>query len=262
IKVHLARSSEPIMLADGALAVLPAPLLRRHEATDITAAWDGVETPPGAFRVGLAHGSVAGILPKGADAVNPIAADRAARARLDYLALGDWHGTLEAGPSTWYCGTPEADSFKANDRGNVLRVEIEAGEARVQRSSIGHYQWTELEAELQSRGDIDGLDSRLAKLGESSRQVARLDLRGTLTGADRDHLETRLEWWKGQFAALEAETEHVRMALSEQDFAQLQPPGFVADVVATLRARAEAGDPVARNGLEIVYRELAGLGSP
>ena len=52
-------------------------------------------------------------------------ADRAAAARLDYLALGDWHGTLEIAPRTWYAGTPEPDRFRANDAGNVLLVELD-----------------------------------------------------------------------------------------------------------------------------------------
>ena len=86
---------------------------------------DAAATPAGALRVGLAHGSVAGRLPDDADAANPIAADRATGARLDYLALGDWHGTLEIAPRTWYAGTPEPDRFRANDAGNALLVELD-----------------------------------------------------------------------------------------------------------------------------------------
>ena len=50
--------------------------------------------------------------------------DRAATARLDYLALGDWHGTRRIDARTWYSGTPEPDRFKANEPGNVLQVDI------------------------------------------------------------------------------------------------------------------------------------------
>ena len=69
---------------------------------------DAAETPRDAVRVGLAHGSVANRLPEG-DAKNEIAEDRATTANLDYLALGDWHGTMEIAPKTWYSGTPEPD---------------------------------------------------------------------------------------------------------------------------------------------------------
>ena len=53
------------------------------------------------------------------EANNPIAPDRARRAGLDYLALGDWHRTLQIGPATWYAGTPEADRFNSQEVGQV-----------------------------------------------------------------------------------------------------------------------------------------------
>lgn len=80
--IHIAMEPNPIILADGRLAVLPAVLRRRHEIEDLTAAWDAAATPDGVVRVGLAHGSVEGQLPGASEATNPIAADRETRARL------------------------------------------------------------------------------------------------------------------------------------------------------------------------------------
>jgi DNA repair exonuclease SbcCD nuclease subunit len=74
--------------------VLPAPLTQRHTHTDLSDWFDQAQTAVGLPRIGLAHGSVEGILAEDVDSANPIAADRAERARLDYLALGDWHGTF------------------------------------------------------------------------------------------------------------------------------------------------------------------------
>jgi hypothetical protein len=37
---------------------------------------------------------------------NPIDPARAAKAGLDYLALGDRHRTLQVGPAIWYAETP------------------------------------------------------------------------------------------------------------------------------------------------------------
>ncbi|HYN38931.1 MAG TPA: DNA repair exonuclease, partial [Rhodospirillales bacterium] len=124
--VVLATEPRPLALADGRLVVLPAPLRRRHEDADLTGWFDGAATPAGCVRVGLAHGSVEGRLPDGAEIHNPIAADRAARARLDWLALGDWHGTCFLDRRTAYAGTPEPDRFKDNDPGAVLFVRIAA----------------------------------------------------------------------------------------------------------------------------------------
>lgn len=87
--VYIALDPQPVLLADSRLAVLPAALTRKHEIEDLTALWDKVETPTGAVRVGLAHGSVEGLLPGKGEATNPVAANRAPCARLEYLALGD-----------------------------------------------------------------------------------------------------------------------------------------------------------------------------
>ena len=91
--------------------VLPAPLTAAQPGRSHRLDRSGSDAG-GRLRVGLAHGAVAGRLPAEADAWNPIAADRAERARLDYLALGDWHGTLEIAARTWYAGTPEPDRFQ------------------------------------------------------------------------------------------------------------------------------------------------------
>ena len=48
----------------------------------------------GAFRIGLAHGAVTDFTDAGAN----IPPDRDRSARLDYLALGDWHGRMQIGP--------------------------------------------------------------------------------------------------------------------------------------------------------------------
>ena len=67
---------------------------------------DEAATPEGSRRIGLAHGSIADF---GETAATPnlIAPDRAKKAGLVYLALGDWHGTKTIGANTWYAGTPE-----------------------------------------------------------------------------------------------------------------------------------------------------------
>src|SRR5690606_13789875 len=109
--------------------VLAAPLTQRQTHVDLTAAFDSLPSSPGLLRIGLAHGSVEGILQEGIDSPNPIAQDRATRAGLAYLALGDWHGTKRINERTWYSGTPEQDRYKDNDSGNVLLVEIDTPHA-------------------------------------------------------------------------------------------------------------------------------------
>lgn len=121
---NLCLSLEPqtLHLAGGRLAVLTAPLRRRHECHDLTSAWDEMATPPQAIRVGLAHGAIMSHAPALFESPNSIAGNRAALSSLDYLALGDWHGTMQVCERAWYSGTPETDQFKANDSGNALEV--------------------------------------------------------------------------------------------------------------------------------------------
>ena len=52
--VILALTPEPLLLADGKLALLPAPLTRKSEPDDVTRWMDAAETPPGTLRIGLA----------------------------------------------------------------------------------------------------------------------------------------------------------------------------------------------------------------
>ena len=110
--VILALDAAPIAIPGAVL--LPAPCTHRRPGRDLTADLDQ-PTPEGLPRIGLAHGGVTdfsggGQSEEGAPAVIP--PDRARRAGLAYLALGDWHGRLAVGPVTWYSGTPEPDSFR------------------------------------------------------------------------------------------------------------------------------------------------------
>jgi hypothetical protein len=110
--VILALDAAPIAIPGAVL--LPAPCTHRRPGRDLTADLDQ-PTAGGLPRIGLAHGGVTdfsggGQSEEGAPAVIP--PDRAARAGLAYLALGDWHGRLAIGPATWYSGTPEPDSFR------------------------------------------------------------------------------------------------------------------------------------------------------
>src|SRR5690606_27267854 len=124
--VHLCLSPQPVVLESANAVVLPAPLTQRHTHDDLTQWFAGAHTPAGPLRIALAHGRVQGVLAEDIDSANPIAPDRAETARLDYLALGDWHGTRQIGPRTWYAGTPETDRWRANESGQALLVELAA----------------------------------------------------------------------------------------------------------------------------------------
>ena len=116
-------SLTPFLLADGAV-LLPEPPSERHPGRDLKEWFDSADTVD-AVRIGIAHGSVTDFQRSedGGSSIIPI--DRARRAGLAYLGLGDWHGQVQISPETWYSGAPEADSFKHTKSPSALLVEVE-----------------------------------------------------------------------------------------------------------------------------------------
>jgi DNA repair exonuclease SbcCD nuclease subunit len=254
----------PTLLANGRLAVLPAPLRQRHEARDRTEWFDDAVTPPGAVRVGLAHGSVKNRLPAISEAQNPIADDRADRARLDYLALGDWHGMLKIAPRTYYAGTPEPDRFRDNEPGLVLDVRIDApGEAPiVQPIEVGHYRWRTIEASIDGAHDLTALRATLTDLAEEPGDlVLQVRLRGRPTLETRDQLDVLLADWGARVLHLAVDDDRVEAAPSEADLDRLGREGLVGEAVRRLRAIAadeeHADHEAAGDALPLLYRLAA-----
>lgn len=266
--IHLLTEPSPLLLADQRLAVLPAPLARRHEPTDITQALDTMDTPPQAARVGLAHGSVANRLPHSSEAANTIADDRAERAGLNYLALGDWHGTLEIAPRTWYAGTPEVDRFRANDPGNVLIVAVPGpGEApAVERVATTHYRWHRLETRLGKVDDLTALEDRLRDLGQpAERRVMALKLTGSLPLSGREALDDLLARWRARLCHLRVDDSELLPEVTDADLDQLAAAGFVRQAVERLQhLQTEESEPertYAGLALQTLYAEYQSLRS-
>jgi DNA repair exonuclease SbcCD nuclease subunit len=190
--IHLHLTPAPFALDDHAF-LLPSPLLRKSEYDDISAWMDAAETPPGALRVGLAHGSVVNFGSEG-EAVNPIDPARAAKARLDYLALGDWHRTLQVGPAVWYAGTPEPDRAGGQEQGTALLVEIAGPGAAPSVSQLvtGTYRWITRSERLNDEGALADLDRRLRGESELSRIILRLRIEGSLPLAAHATVQQRM----------------------------------------------------------------------
>lgn len=223
-------------LAAQNLAVLAAPLTQRHTYDDVTQAFDAMESEPGRIRVGLAHGSVAGRLPDTIDATNPIAPDRASRARLDYLALGDWHGCLSIDECTWYAGTPEQDRFRGNEPGYVLDVRIAAPGAtpQVERVATGKYRWSAWTETLSLPTDAQALAERLAAL--RAEDVLRLELQGHVNVPTWEALQRAVDQAAAQARAVLPDFSGLLLEPDDADLAQLGASGYVGEVATQLQA--------------------------
>ena len=258
--VTLALSAAPVLLPDCRTAVLPAPLTQRHTYGDATAWFDAAETPAGWLRIGLAHGGVQGVLADGVAATNPIAAERAALARLDYLALGDWHGMKRIDARSWYSGTPEPDRFKANAAGQALLVDIAGpgAEPVVTALATAQFDWQQHALSLRVASDLDELLALLQ--GLAPQVVVDLQLTGQLALADHQRLNVALGVARARLRHLGVDMTALRLEPTAADIASLQADGYLAEVIAELHAeQAGAGEAadIARAALAILTTTLA-----
>ena len=237
--VHALLAPEVRVFTDAGFAVLPAPLTQRQTYQDLTDWFDGAETPAGLLRIGLAHGSVSGQLPESADSPNPIAPTRVQSARLDYLALGDWHGCKQIDSRTWYSGTPEQDRFKDNNAGHVLIVDIAApgAEPAVTLRPVGQHQWIKREATLTVASDLDNLLAELAQLPDKS--VVDLTLRVQIELLKQQRLLQGLSGEEARLRSLQYQLADLRLHPTDADIAELHADGYVGEVVQTLRDMQE-----------------------
>jgi DNA repair exonuclease SbcCD nuclease subunit len=194
--IHVHLRSEPAPVGEGSAWLLPAPLQRKRTLSDLTAYMDDAATPEGAIRIGLAHGSIREFGSTPGSTANRIAPNRPETARLDYLALGDWHSTLEIGPRCWYSGTPEPDDFDQPASGAVLLVDLAGAgaPASVRSLATGCFHWHREQVVIHGADDIDLLEQRLrSRQPDPARLLVRLEVEGTLSLADRLRFDEQIE---------------------------------------------------------------------
>ena len=185
---------------------------------------------------------------------------RPARARLDYLALGDWHGTKRIGPRCWYSGTPEVDDFGVIDGGQALLVEL-AGAGRPgrgpRRAPSGASHWRQEALQIQSVDDVEVVVARLRALHEEpARLLLDLCLEGTLSLAGRERLGRALDDLRAAVCFLRVDDERLYLSPSAEDLEAIAHGGFVRVAAESLRALADDPDEPAR---EIAARALLRL---
>lgn len=253
--VRVLRTAEPIQMTPDAW-LLPAPWQRLHHGRDLTDWMDTAETPDGAIRIGIAHGSIKtfgtrageetahdGNSSGDSDAIIP--PDRAARAQLDYLALGDWHARAVINSRTQYPGTPEPDRFKTGARGQVLLVEIDAPntEPRVTDIATAAFDWPVVDVAL----TVDTMDATLKQIsaqidtGLAKRHtLAQITVSGVTTVPEWTAFEAAMDDLSGQCAHLDLRgTSSVALRVVAEDIETLDAQGSVRQTADALKARRE-----------------------
>jgi DNA repair exonuclease SbcCD nuclease subunit len=251
----IADRAKPVRLGNNAF-VLPAPLFRRADTSDVTEWFDTADTGEGMIRIGLAHGCVQGILPGESEAKNPISQDRVGRARLDYLALGDWHGRFQVSERAWYSGTPEPDRFRANDPGYALEVTIENSSRTpiVNSVPISTFAWVQCHLTI-SPGGADDITSNLNMSdNQLERVILDLHLHGTIDLATNSEIRERLDSLRARVVHLSEHDDELIIEPTPDDLDSIDLRGFVRVAANQLRDKISGPDAeTARRALALLY---------
>lgn len=255
--VTLALDPAPLRLSEDAVC-LPAPCTARNPGRDLTEWFDGAATGDD-IRVGLAHGSIRDFRPvdeMGGESGAVIAPDRAAKAGLDYLGFGDWHGRIEVSSNTWYSGTPEADSFKPHRAPGALLVEIAGPGAApaVTEIETGRIDWIRLALDLLA-GDDGAERLRAALPDRKTRSSTMIDIQptGQLGLAAQTDLAAAIDDIAPDFLWCDHDLSGLAVLHDVTDLDQIDERGAVRDAANTLAEAAEAGDDIARAALTRLY---------
>jgi len=250
-------SEEPRVVADGEAVLLPAPIRRRNELGDPTSHFDsdlGRKEAPEAVRIGVAHGGVVDF--ERGEASSRIDPERVESAELDYLALGDWHGKKRIRDGVWYCGTPEPDSFKQNDPGHILQVEIEepGADPVVQPVETAQTKWIQKEVDVRHEEDLAAFREWFEGLTDPLNALVRLELRGQLGLEATGSLEDLLDDLENTVLHLGRRGDGVRPKASPDEIDAIATDGYVRTAVERLKAEAEEGEESAEEALQLLYQ--------
>ncbi|MEZ5925113.1 MAG: DNA repair exonuclease [Hyphomicrobiaceae bacterium] len=260
----ICREARPMALGQGAV-LLPAPLQSRTRASDPTAWMDSAATAPDDVRIGLAHGSVQGFGTE-SEASALIAEDRARSAGLAYLALGDWHGTNEINPATWYSGAPEPDRYLGNRSGQVLAVTIKGPSAlpEVRAIATKRFHWLGATLEAHKTEDVERFVTRVAETaGGLDRLLLRLRLSGAAPILEHGKCLATLARLAERLFHLDLDRDAFAVLPDRDDLAELGSGNDLEAVARQLVAiRGDEGRPAAPAGraLEILFRLVAQAG--
>src|SRR5574341_561438 len=241
-QVHLCLEPVPLELPGIPATIFPCPVRTKNTPEDVTAWIPRMEPGGDRYRIGLAHGRWKGYAGQ-PFYENPIASDRAIRAGLDSLALGDFHSPTPpdhpaATARCYYSGAPECTARDEADPGHALLVHIEAPGAipMVERIFVGHVRLRVLpRITFSPGGDLAPLEEALAGIPDLSQSLVALDLAGALTPEEHAALADRLATLRGESLGIDLVDEDLVEEPTAVAFDELGLTGAEAQLLAHLR---------------------------
>jgi DNA repair exonuclease SbcCD nuclease subunit len=268
--VHPLLDDTPFVL-EGQARFHPCPLRRRHERDDPSRALPNRDAADPArvvsegvlprepareplILVAIAHGALIDFT-EGLESKNVIDWRGVLAKGYDYLALGDWHGTLSFDPRVWYSGAPEPTRFKEKRPGNALIVEIDAPGAvpRVEEIAVARTRWIERRFDLTRDEDVGEVERFFAAVEEPSMTLVSASFAGHVSLGARAKLEGELARARGALMHLRVDTSELHDRPSEEDLRTLAVDGFVGRAAEALRLDPAPG---AEDALRLLHRFL------
>ena len=222
-------------------------------------------------RVVLAHGSVQDFQAsnlerqEGSSQFHSVDLGFVPYSQVDYIALGDWHGTKQIDDKAWYSGTHEPDRFPRGQdyrSGNVLVVDVSRDKSpTVEAAPVNCLRWHRLEHVFSSSLDLKYLIQRIEELtkGDVAKDLLRLELSGSLGIDAARRLEELVEGWKAKFLSLEI-INNIDLAPDEDEVTSLtnRPDPLISEVASHLLELIENPSPsqdrrVAQQALKELY---------
>lgn len=247
-------AAEPVV--EEGYVLLPCPLARRQTVGD-PCSWIR-ELDFASFgdrpRIVVAHGSTLNFRGESDDEDTPsqpnfIELERLPLSEIDYVALGDWHGLVQADDKAWYPGSHETDRFpKAGQTtGHVAVVRVGRGAApTIAPRQTGRTRWLVHAETFASDAGPATLESTLDALTrDSGRQqtLLKLALSGSLGLGGHAELERILRSWSAGLLDLRLDRA-VAIAPSAEEIAALAAAAddpLIAHVATALVEKMQAG---------------------
>lgn len=240
-KVHVLHEENPMEIPGGLL--YPCPVYEKHSGKNPTAWISAGEVEE--IRIGMAHGTVEGVLTEEPD--YPIPRDAVTRSGLDYLALGHWHSIStyygsDKAVRMAYSGTHETTKFGERDSGNVLIVEIPNAGAPplIKPVRTGRLEWQVLDSVLRQHGDLSLLREQIESMENPSLTLLDLRISGILPANEYSEIERIREIVASRFLFGHIDETRVRPSPEDESWVANLPAGILREAGTRLQQLADA----------------------
>ena len=242
---------------EGGALLFPCPTLRKRVPTDGTI-WIPRGVRGDQFRIGLAHGFLEDYSPDASRALGVIAAGCAARAGLDYLALGGYHAPTPADHSaararSFYAGTPEIGAQDDALSGYALVVTLSEGAPVVTPHRIGHIELRDLgEVALNGAADWEAFVARTETKEPTDDMILRARLCGEVSPSLWGEMQRFLGEQREKLLGVDVSLEAVHPRPTPDNFAALKLERLEESIVERLDGALGAGEVGDLRGLELL----------